>query len=147
MAPLGLEEAQLELGQLPDDAGRDFCLDVWQNQGLKHIETSRTEHQKWLNMKSFSLETTFQVVLCGMHLFAVFDLCLSVLHIVLQHQAKENLKSKSTCNTHNIGSQYLIGCLMNFQLFANFQSYKSTFPMFIFGFKADPKNQDIFWTT
>ena len=95
MAPLGLEEAQLELGQLPDDAGRDFCLDVWQNQGLKHIETSWTEHRKWLNMKSFSLETTFQVVLCGMHLFAVFDQCLSVLHIVLQHQAKENLKSKA----------------------------------------------------
>lgn len=54
-----------------------------------------------------------------MRLFAVFYQCLSVMHIVLARSS--GVKSKvlaTSCNTHNIGLQYMIGCLMNFQCFA-----------------------------
>lgn len=48
-----------------------------------------------------------------MRLFAVFYQCLSVMHIVLARSS--GVKSKvlaTSCNTHNIGLQYMIGCLM-----------------------------------
>ena len=75
-----------------------------------------------------------------MRLFAVFHQCLSVMHIVLARSS--GVKSKvlaTSCNTHNIGLQYMIGCLMNFQCFAIFSHYKSTFPMLILLSKLIPR--------
>ena len=78
-----------------------------------------------------------------MRLFAVFYQCLSVMHIVLARSSGAKSKVLATsCNTHNIGLQYMIGwywmshelsSVLPFSVITN-----QRFPCSNVAFKADP---------
>lgn len=94
-------------------------------------------------MKSFSLQMTF---LAAFWCFLRNAFVCSVLSVFVSYAysfaRSSGVKSKvlaTSCNTHNIGLQYMIGCLMNFQCFAIFSPYKSTFPMLILLSKLIPR--------